>query len=106
MKWYHYLACYFAGFWGLNLIPHLLHGISGEGFPTPFASPPAVGLSSPLVNVAWALSNLLLTYVLGRAGKISWTRPATLLAFFLGFATLAVVMAVVAAGRLHPAVAR
>ena len=51
--------------------------------------------------MSWALSNLLLTYVLGRAGQLAWARPATL----LGFSTLVVVIAVLAAGRLHPAVA-
>jgi hypothetical protein len=33
-------------------------------FPSPFASPPFRGLSSPAVNIAWALGNLAFAYLL------------------------------------------
>ena len=42
----------------VNAIPHLVQGLSGYEFPTPFAKPPAVGLSRPMVNVLWAAFNL------------------------------------------------
>ena len=57
MAWYAYLA-YFAG--GALLakgVPHFVNGISGKRFQSPFASPPGVGESPPLVNVLWGLSN-------------------------------------------------
>ena len=55
MNWLHYIACFFAGMFLTNVVPHFVHGISGDRFPTPFAHPPGKGLSSPLVNVLWAL---------------------------------------------------
>ena len=57
MIWYHYVACFFAGIFLANAVPHFVKGICGDRFPTPFAKPPGKGLSSPLVNVLWALVN-------------------------------------------------
>jgi len=71
MKWYNYIACFLAGFFLLNVIPHLIHGISGDRFPTPFATPPGKGLSSPMTNTLWALLNLAIGYALLRVSKIS-----------------------------------
>jgi hypothetical protein len=42
----------------VNNIPHLVNGLSGRSFPTPFATLPAVGLSRPAVNLLWAAINL------------------------------------------------
>ena len=39
-------------------VPHTVKGMTGERFPTLFATPPGVGLSPPLHNVAWGLLNL------------------------------------------------
>jgi len=87
MKWYHYLACFFAGMFLANTVPHLIHGISGEAFPTPFANPPGRGLSSPTTNVIWGLANLAAGYILFNLGKVyeadkwwSWSRAI----FFAG----------------------
>ena len=44
-----------------NTIPHLVNGISGLPFQSPFASPPGQGLSSSTVNVLWGKFNLALT---------------------------------------------
>src|ERR1700740_1051547 len=71
MAWYNYLAAFFAGAFLANVVPHFTHGISGDRFPTPFAHPPGRGLSSPTVNVVWALVNLVVGYVLFRAGNVS-----------------------------------
>ena len=71
MHWYHYLACFFAGAFFANVVPHFVHGISGDRFPTPFAHPPGKGLSSPTVNVLWALLNLVVGYILFRVGKVA-----------------------------------
>jgi hypothetical protein len=56
MPWYDYLACFFSGMFLANLVPHFVHGVSGDPFPTPFAHPPGRGLSSPTVNVLWPSS--------------------------------------------------
>ena len=71
MKWYHYLTCFFAGVFLANAVPHFIHGISGELFPTPFANPPGKGLSSPTINVIWGLGNLAAGYILFNIGKMS-----------------------------------
>lgn len=44
----------------VNGVPHTVSGLRGQPFPTPFADPPGQGLSSPVVNVAWGMSNLAL----------------------------------------------
>lgn len=64
MSWHVYLAHFFGGAFLANALPHLIAGVSGQAFPSPFASPPFKGLSSPTVNVAWALANLAIAYLL------------------------------------------
>ncbi len=64
MSWYVYLAHFAAGLVLANAVPHFVHGISGERFQSPFASPPGVGESSPLVNVLWGMANLVIGYTL------------------------------------------
>jgi len=64
MAWYAYLAYFFAGVFLVNGVPHFVQGISGKKFPTPFASPPCKGESSPLLNVVWGLVNFLIGYLL------------------------------------------
>jgi hypothetical protein len=64
MRWYHYISYFFGGIFLANAMPHLGNGISGHPFQSPFASPPGVGLSSSVVNVAWGLFNLSIGYLL------------------------------------------
>ena len=64
MRWYHYVAYFFAGIFLANALPHLGNGISGHSFQSPFASPPGVGLSSARVNVLWGVFNLVVGYLL------------------------------------------
>ncbi len=100
MKWYHYLACLFAGLFLANAVPHFVHGISGESFPSPFANPPGKGLSSPLVNVLWGLGNALVGFVLSRTGRISATNRWGLLAFFAGIVCMSVMLSLAFSGRI------
>jgi len=64
MHWYVYLAHFAAGLVLANAVPHFVWGISGEKFQSPFASPPGVGESSPLINVLWGMTNLVIGYLL------------------------------------------
>ena len=64
MAWYIYLAHFGAGIFITNGIPHFVNGISGRKFQSPFASPPGVGESSPIVNVIWGMVNFLIGYYL------------------------------------------
>ena len=59
MPWYFYLLEFLAGAFLANGVPHFVQGASGNPFQSPFAKPPGVGESSPLVNVLWGLANLV-----------------------------------------------
>ncbi|MGN6121614.1 MAG: hypothetical protein ACTHOJ_01530 [Sphingomonas oligoaromativorans] len=56
-----YLGLLFAGMLLSNALPHLLAGLQGERFYTPWARPCGNGMSSPLENVLWGSANLLLS---------------------------------------------
>ena len=90
MNWYNYVAAFFAGIFLANAIPHFVHGISGDRFPSPFANPPGKGLSSPTVNVVWSLVNLLAGYALFRAGTIWDGGIVPLAIFFSGIAAVSI----------------
>jgi hypothetical protein len=92
MKWYHYVACFFAGMFLANAIPHLVNGISGDAFPTPFAHPPGKGLSPPMLNVVWAFFNIIVGYLLFRAGKIDKANKAGILVFFIGAIAISIML--------------
>lgn len=94
MNWYQYVACFFAGMFLANVVPHFVQGVSGEPFPTPFAKPPGKGLSSPVVNVVWALFNLVVGYVLFRVGNVWSGGDLALVIFFVGIAAISVMLSV------------
>lgn len=94
MNWYHYIGCFFAGVFLANVVPHFVHGISGDRFPTPFAKPPGRGLSSPIVNVLWALLNLAVGYFLFHVGKISSENISAIIVFFVGIAAISIISSV------------
>jgi len=62
VPWYSIVACFFGGAFLANFFLHFIAGLSGRRFPTPFAKPPFRGLSSPIVNVLYALFNLVVAY--------------------------------------------
>lgn len=64
MPWRDAVACFFGGVFLANFFPHFIAGVSGVRFYTPFARPAFRGLSSPVVNVLYALLNLALAYAL------------------------------------------
>jgi len=94
MNWHSYIACFFAGMFFANVVPHFVHGISGNRFPTPFAKPPGRGLSSPTVNVVWALANLVAGFLLFRMGKVASGNNLTLLVFFAGISVISIMCSV------------
>ena len=74
-RWYHLIAYFFGGAFLANTIPHLVNGISGLPFQSPFASPPGRGLSSSTVNVLWGMFNLAAAYgLLARVGRFDLRR--------------------------------
>ncbi len=64
MPWLHLLAYLFGGAFLANAIPHLVSGMSGRPFQSPFAKPPGEGLSSSTINVLWGFFNLVVGYLL------------------------------------------
>jgi hypothetical protein len=94
MNWSNYIACFFGGAFLANVVPHFVNGISGDRFPTPFAKPHGKGLSSPVVNVIWALANLIVAYLLVRVGKVTSGGDGALAVLFAGFAALSVMSSV------------
>jgi hypothetical protein len=64
MHWLQYVSYFFGGFFLTNAIPHLVRGLMGQAFQSPFAKPPGKGLSSSTVNVFWGWFNLVLSYFL------------------------------------------
>ncbi|HSZ73918.1 MAG TPA: hypothetical protein VK779_03785 [Rhizomicrobium sp.] len=64
MNWGAIAAHFFSGAFLANSIPHIVHGISGSRFQSPFARPPGIGESSAIVNVLWGAFNLAVGYLL------------------------------------------
>jgi hypothetical protein len=63
MPW-HLIAYFFGGAFLVNAVLHFVNGVSGRSFPSPFASPPGHGESSPTVNVLWGAINAIAGYFL------------------------------------------
>jgi hypothetical protein len=55
-------AFFLGGAFLANALPHVLSGMMGRPFQSPFAKPPGEGLSSSIVNVAWGFANLAVAY--------------------------------------------
>jgi hypothetical protein len=86
MPWSVMLAHFLGGVFLANALPHLVAGVSGHEMQTPFASPPFRGLSPAAVNVAWALVNLALAYLLlVRVAPLDLRQWADFAACFAGF---------------------
>jgi uncharacterized membrane protein len=77
MKWYNYLACFFAGVFLIHIVPHLMHGIS-------------------VVNIVGVLVSLVGGCLLLWAGKFSLKSPLAIVLVLLGMA------AVMIFTTLHP----
>jgi hypothetical protein len=76
MPWYFYLLEFLSGALLANGVPHFVQGVSGNPFQSPFAKPPGVGESSPVINVVWGFGNLVVGAVLLRlfwpVGDAAW----------------------------------
>ena len=71
IPWYIFLLQFVAGLFLANGVPHFVQGISGAWFQTPFASPPGVGESSPVVNVLWGAVGFALLFEFALKGRTS-----------------------------------
>jgi hypothetical protein len=64
---------FFSGVLLINVLPHLIHGISGDKFPSAFAKPHGKKLSSPTLNVIWAFINLSIFLTIFYFNRSSFT---------------------------------
>ena len=93
-RWYHYIAYFFGGVFLANTIPHLVNGMSGSPFQSPFATPPGKGLSSATVNVLWGMFNLAVAYVLvARVGRFELRSILHVLVLGIGALLMALMLA-------------
>lgn len=58
------LGWFFSGVLLVNVLPHLIHGISGDRFPSAFDKPHGRRLSSPTRNVLWAFINVSILLII------------------------------------------
>jgi hypothetical protein len=89
MEWYQYIAIFFSGAFLSNAVPHFVYGVCGDKFPTPFSKPPGQGLSEPYINVLWSGFNIVIGYLLLRAGKLNTDNCVSMIVFFVGFMLMA-----------------
>jgi len=101
MHWYHYISYFFGGAFLANTLPHLISGISGSPFQSPFAKPPGEGLSSSTVNVLWGFFNLAVAYaLLCRVGTFSLLNTAQVVTTGAGILLMSLMLAK-SFGRFH-----
>ena len=80
MNWHPLVSYFFGGVFLANAIPHLVSGMMGRPFQSPFAKPSGIGLSSSTVNVVWGFFNAVVGYLLvARVGSFD---PRSLLNVF------------------------
>lgn len=85
MEWSHYVSYFFGGIFLANATPHLVSGMMGRPFQSPFARPPGEGLSSSTVNVIWGAFNVVIGYILVlRVGTFDLRSTADVIAMALG----------------------
>jgi len=85
MDWLHLVSYFFGGAFLANAVPHVVSGLMGQPFQSPFAKPPGKGLSSSRVNVLWGLFNIVVGYLLVcRVGDFDLRDTGDIIALGLG----------------------
>ena len=94
MSWLHLGSYFLGGAFLANAIPHLVSGLRGEPFQSPFATPRGEGLSSSTVNVLWGFFNLIVGYLLVcRVGEFALLETRDVAALGLGALLLSLFLA-------------
>ena len=101
MNWLDLTSYVFGGALLANAVPHIVSGMMGRRFQSPFATPPGRGLSSSTVNVLWGFANIVAGYLLVcRVGHFDARETGDAVALGLG-ALLVALFAARHFGRLH-----
>ncbi|WP_144152143.1 hypothetical protein [Paraburkholderia sp. BCC1885] len=90
----HFLSLFFVGAFFCNCVPHLVAGLQGAPFPSPFAKPHGVGNSPPLVNFLWGALNLVIALVILTRNPITLGANLECLSVAVGVLVLGVFMSV------------
>lgn len=64
MPWLSLLSYFLGGALLANAIPHVVSGMTGRPFQSPFATPSGEGLSTSTTNVLWGFCNIVAGYLL------------------------------------------
>ena len=85
MNWHPLVSYFLGGIFLANAVPHLVSGMMGRPFQSPFAKPPGEGFSSSTVNVLWGFFNALVGYFLVmRVGSFELRSTGDVLALGVG----------------------
>lgn len=94
-----YLLMLLAGALLCNALPHLISGLRGERFFTPWARPIGVGRSSALENFLWGAGNLLVAvFLITRTA--TQNVPHGLVATAIGFVLTGIALSIVFGRRV------
>jgi hypothetical protein len=83
-----YVALFFAGAFLCNSLPHLICGLSGMPFPSPFAKPHGFGDSPPVVNFFWGAANFFVGLYLLQGHPVTVGISVDFLVFLAGVLVL------------------
>ena len=85
MPWLSLISYFFGAAFLANAVPHVVSGVMGRPFQSPFAKPSGKGLSSSTVNVLWGFFNTVVGYVLVcRVGDFDLKNSGDVFAFGAG----------------------
>lgn len=87
------LAYFFGAVFAVNAVPHFVAGVQGRLFPSPFAKPPGVGMSRPMVNVAWGSTNAVIAWALLAPTGFDPGRLIDAVTFMIGAVLMALFLA-------------
>ena len=94
MDWLSLTSYFFGGMFLGNAIPHVVSGVMGRPFQSPFAKPRGEGQSSSTVNLLWGFLNLVVGYLLViRIGDFDLRSTADIVALGLGALLIGLFMA-------------
>jgi|CXWK01.1.fsa_nt_gi hypothetical protein len=80
------LLQFLVGVFATNSIPHIVNGLSGRRFRTPFVPINGTKLSSPVVNVLWGAANVAIAWWLNTISPLATPLYAAVGAIVTGVA--------------------
>ncbi|MFI3266472.1 MAG: hypothetical protein R3Y15_04900 [Rikenellaceae bacterium] len=89
-----FIIAFAFGFFATNSLPHIIPGVHGKPFYSPFAKPPVKGKSSAVVNVLWGFTNIVIAYILFVATDINLRDYTQGAGFLLGILVTSLTLAI------------